>query len=366
MQRATNASSMKEQNRRLILSLINSGEHSRADISRATGLTKAAVTMIVDELIQNGYVSEYECNHTGIGRKPLYLKLNSDSAYAIGINITRHHYEVGIINLCGEVLCEERQRIANPKTTINSILKILNEQIKKHGIDNGKILGTGITTPGPVDYRSNTILSPPNFEDWHNLTLDFISNIHLENIANANALCEKYFGSCADTDNYIMLIINEGIGSGIVINNKIYRGNSGKGNEIGHISIDINGKKCECGNIGCLEKYASIPSILENTSYSSWQDVIESNDITLIEKEADYLSCATATVVNLFDISTILLGGDVGYKGELIGKLLSEKLSNKVITGCELNIIPIEKKSGVLSAGCIIIDDFFTRESDIT
>ena len=365
MKKATNAALMKERNKKLILHIISKKECSRADISRITGLTKAAVTIIIDELIADGYIEEYTSDYTGVGRKPIFLKLQADAAYAVGINITRKKYEVGIINLNGDIIESAEFNITNPDAAIEQITKTIDKQIAGSGIDSKKILGIGITTPGPVNYKENTILNPPNFDQWHNLKLDFLPSIHLENISNAAALTEKYYGSCIDTENYIMFIVDEGIGSGIIADNKIYRGNSGRGNEAGHISIDFNGKPCECGNVGCLEKYASVPAILTDTKYSSWKEVIDCNDMKIIQKEADYLSYAITTIINLFDISTILLSGDISYKGDIISDEIKKKVLVSSINKNEINIIPAKQKSGILIAACTIIDDFFTKEADI-
>ena len=366
MKKATNATSMKEKNKKLILHIISQKECSRADISRITGLTKAAVTMIIDELISEGYVEEYTSDYVGVGRKPIYLKLRENSAYAIGVNITRKKYEVGIVNLCGDIVISEEFAIAKPKEAIDKIKATISEQIKATDIENEKILGIGITTPGPVNYKENTILNPPNFSAWHNLKFDFSPSIRLENIANAAALAEKYFGKCIDTENYIMITVDEGIGSGIIVDNKIYRGNSGRGNEVGHISIDYNGRVCECGNVGCLEKYASIPSILDGTGYSLWKEVIDNADAALITQEAGYLSFAITTVVNLFDISSILLSGDIAYKGEILATEIKKKVLNSSLNKDEINIIPARQKSGIVIAASTVIDEFFTKEDDIS
>lgn len=359
MKKATNASLMKIKNQKLVLSIINKSKCSRADIARSTGLTKAAVTLIVDELINDGYVEEYISDYNGVGRKPINLKLRENSAFAFGVNITRKHYEVGIVDLNGNILKNKQFDIDKPSKVIDQIQKTITEQINETGVSQDKILGIGITTPGPVNYKENTILTPPNFNEWHNLKLDFQDSIHLENISDAAALSEKYFGCCKDIDNYIMLMVDEGIGSGLIIDNKIYRGNNGRGTEAGHISINFQGIKCECGNVGCLEKYASVPAILEGTGYIEWKQVIENNDIGIIKKEAEYLSCAMTSIINLFDISTVLISGDIGYKGKLLAEEINNILYSSTITKGYINVLPTKRQNGVLIAASPVIDDFF-------
>ena len=366
MTKATNSLVMKKRNQKMILDLIRSEEVSRAQIAAKTGLTKAAVTLLIEELIKLGLITESESDYCGVGRKPILLKLVSDRFYAVGVNITRKHCSFGIIDLAGNILKEENFCIKglSPNEVTEKIVFDLNKIIKALKIKKTNLLGVGISTPGPIDYKTNTILSPPNFEKWHGFNLNILGErlalpIRTENIANAFAISEKYFGSQKTNDNFITVLVDEGIGSGIITEDKIHRGGNGLGNELGHISIDFSGRPCSCGNIGCLERYASIPALLSGTSFSSWKEVIDQNCESIIEKEVKYLSSALISVINLFDLKTVVLGGDLTYNGKLFAEKLYEKLKDRNITKSKLSVLPSSLENKVVIAGTLMIDRFF-------
>ena len=370
MKHATNALLMKEQNKKLILRTIYESPCSRAALAKATGLTKAAITVLIDELLAEGLVLECGAQQSAIGRRPILLKIAENSLYAVGVNISRRHCELGILDLSGKVLIKKRfaTHTMTPREVLSQIAETVKADIKELNIDSSLIRGVGVTTPGPVDYRAKRILTPPRFTAWHNVDLTVLSEqlhmpCYVENVSTAYAIGERHFGCCVGKNHYISLLVNDGVGGGI-FNEAMYRGKQGLGNEIGHMSIDYQGKKCTCGNRGCLECYASIPNILEGTSFSSWQEVMDLDAHELIEKEAEYLSVALLSVINLFDLQTVVLGGDLVYKGEALAAKIAKKLADKVITKQEVEVLVSRMDSAVLSAGSLVVEHFFKTEED--
>ena len=309
MTNATNSGIMKEKNKRLIINLIRKSEISRADIAKITNLTKASVSIITDDLIKSGIIYESASNEKGVGRKPINLKLNPDFLYAVGINLTRSYIEAGIVDIEGNILFREKLDVYPKNDAIKNLIACVEKLISDSKIPIECIYGIGVTAPGPVDSANTTILNPVGFEEWHyeniglRLKNSFNKNIFLENISGGLALCEKYYGVAKDLNDFLLLKISDGIGAGIISGDKLLRNAS----EFGHTSIDHNGTQCKCGNKGCVERYASIPAILENTEYKTWEQVVQSNDEKLIKEEADYLSCAIINAVNLFGFESIIL-----------------------------------------------------------
>lgn len=368
-QKATNSELMKENNKKLVLRLIMNGQYSRANIAKITGLTKAAVSIITEDLISRGIVLESESDYSGVGRRPTILSINKDRFFAIGVNIARKGYQVGIHNLFGDVLISENKSSSgmSPTQILDDIYDIINSQVSSVQIPFSDILGIGITTPGPVYYKDLKILTPPGFDDWHYFDLGYfqnkskhISNVRLENVSNAHALYEKYYGKCKDISNYMTVFVDrDGIGAGIVINDAIYRGASGLGSEFGHISININGKRCKCGNFGCLECYASSSEIISDTQYSSWQQAVDAGDENIILQQSEYLSSALISAANLLDIDTIVISGDMAYKGEYLCQLIEKNVNLRTISKKKLPVIHSSQCDSVPVAGSIIIDGFF-------
>lgn len=386
---ATNSTYMKLSNRRLILNIVRKKPVSRAELARITGLTRAAVTLIVDELIKDGILIETGTAEADYGRKPVLLDLDSHSFYAVGVSIARDGCNIGIMDVKG-VMLEKRSvnlnypfdAYVNIKTIIEDVKKI----IKDSALPCERFLGIGISTPGPVDINTGAILNPPNFDIWHNVNIvqefkkNFHFNIFLENNSTSLALAEKNYGRGAEFRSFMLMVVDTGIGAGIIINDNIYRGVGGFGSEVGHTSIDINGKSCSCGNKGCLEVYASIPSVLENIqrydkNITTWNEVV---DMSLagdevcrkaIESEALYLSAGIVNAMNILELEAVILTGDIKYRPEMILDLIRKNVGSSAITRYihRLHIMnsSIVEDSEVISAASVIFEKYFRGEVEV-
>ncbi|MCK5129407.1 MAG: ROK family transcriptional regulator [Clostridiales bacterium] len=375
-----NSSYTKQYNRKLILSIIQRQAVSRADVARKTGLTRAAVSIIVDELITEGIVVVKGTQETSTGRKPVLLDINPESHYAIGLNIARDHCSIGIVNIKGEILSATDIDISKVKSihdAIGTISNKINTLCTQTKIEQDKILGMGISTPGPLDAIHGIIMNPPNFELWNNVAIvsefkkTYSFEIILHNNSSALALAEKNYGAGREYADFILLVVDAGVGSGIIIDNKLYRGFHGFGSEIGHTSINFEGSRCNCGNYGCLEVYASIPAILKeaaliDTSLDSWNRIVDcANEgntfcIDLIDKEARYIAAGLVNVVNLLHIETIILTGYITYKPTILKDCVEKYIGQQAIIRdlheIEILLAGITEHSEIIAAATIIFD----------
>ena len=361
MNKATNAAMMRVKNEKIILSLINKMPISRVGISKITGLTKAAVTIIVDDFKKRGIVTEKNALSKNKGRNPVMLYLNPEAFYFVGVNISRSSIGVGIVDLSGKVISSEELSICPPDKAYPMIVESIDNQVVKNKIDREKIHKISVAAPGPVDSNDGVILNPPNFTDWHGASvskeLEALTSIGviLRNVSSATAISEKYFGSAHNTDSFLSLIVDEGIGSGIIVNDVLFDGPC----ELGHVSINYDGIKCECGNRGCLEKYASIPCILKCTEYSNWHEVVDANDTELMKREAKYISSAIISARNIFMFDTVVLCGDLTYKTDTMVNLITEQIQKRILTNDMLCVCAGEVKSKYLIAASSAIYDLF-------
>lgn len=382
---ATNSAYMKLANRKLVLNLIRKQSISRAEIARRTGLTRAAVSLIMDELIEEGIVVEKGyCENTTFGRRPMCLGINSEHLYVIAIDITKKKSEMGIVSITGDLIAKDSMSlldIHDPHEAIKQIASKVSKLINKH-VDTQKIIGIGISTPGPVDIINGQILNPPNFEIWQNVKivdlfkeyLDF--NIFLDNRSIALTIREKNYGLGLELKSFVQVLVNRaGIGAGLVMNDKIYRGMMGQGSELGHTSIDMNGIQCQCGNIGCLECYASITAVLERVQQdypkvTSWEEIVDraANEaffMNVIKDEGKYLSTAIANCMNLLELEAVVLSGDIIYSPELLIEEIKKHLQQKSITSTvkEVKVLASKREEDIyiISAATIVIEKFFTE-----
>ena len=361
MTKAINSAVMREKNEKLILSLINKDAKSRTEIAKRIGLTKSAMTKIMDDLIQRGIVTEQIEKSNTIGRSPVMLFLNEKAFYVVGINITRRRITVGITDLGGNIVAQDEFPICSPDIALVKIKETIDAQIEMSGIDASKIFKASVITPGPVDTEGGLVLNPPNFEQWHSLPivdkLEELTGIDvvLANISSATAIAEKHFGAAQNTENFLALLVEIGLGSGIVIKGSLLEGPC----ELGHTSIKHNGIECECKNRGCLEKYASIPSILKGTNYESWQEAVDNDDEDLIYKEAEYLSAAIISANNIFKFDKIVLCGEIAYKPEKIVNFISEKTKEKTLSKQSFVVCAGTVRSKLIVAASVAINNFF-------
>lgn len=359
-----NAILTKQRNRSLILNMIKEEGISRAELSKRTGLSRGGITPIISELLEMELIIETGVSVTYSGRRPITLELNPSGCHAIAVDWSRKRFTVAVVDFTGQIIAEEEYRFIE-NDTLDHILIRLKEVISEflNQIKVKRIAGIGVVAPGPLDIDEGIILSPPNFRGWKNVHIkqileeEFQLPVLLDNNANAYALAEKNYGKGKAYHNFIYAVVDEGIGAGIIINDQVYRGKGGFGSEIGHISINMDGPKCECGNHGCVELYATLTKIIKQTNdYAElgmpstyltdirsqrlieWEDIVQGleNDdpvcLNIIRKEATYLANVLVSLINILEPEAIFIGSDIAKAGEHILEPLDEYITNSTVT----------------------------------
>ncbi len=374
MRQGTNSPLMKLNNRRLVLDLIRRQPISRAEVAKTTGLTRASVTLIADELIGQGLIRETHPVASGVGRRPMLMEIVPDARVIAGVNIKRGEVDTGLVSLGGEIISTEVLSYdgADADEMIGRIAQSVARQLDRQPGCREKMLGVGLCAPGPLDTARGVILNPPNCRRWHNVhaaeKLEAACGyaVSMENVSNALALEEQYFGLGRGCGNFIAVQVNEGIGAGIVIRDRLYRGASGLGSELGHISIEMDGRPCDCGNRGCLERYASMPALLEGSSFGSWGELIDRLDSDpeaqrLVDLEAKYLGCALVSAVNLYDVEKVILLGDVSDRPQALIDRLNRLVGPRIIMqpAGERTVVSSRTESFVRTGAIACLHRFF-------
>lgn len=379
-----NSEKMKKANKLHLLNLIRKQEISRAELSRRTGLTRAAVTLIIDKLIEDDVVFESSVGETGLGRKPIFLDINEDRYYAMGLDISRDCCHLGMMNVKGRIIEKEEIFIEKTRNAFEA-LEIISSKVDhmlKTTKAKGELLGLGISTPGPIDISTGTILNPPNFAKWRNVRIvehlkkRFKFNIFLDNNAIAQTLAEKNFGLGNSYHNYLVIMVNAGIGAGIIINDQLHRGVNGFGNELGHITVDINGEQCECGNIGCLELYAGLAAVVSRSKVlglTSWKEIVDQalngdpKCIGIVEQEANYLSTVIVACLNVLELEAVIIKGNIGYRPEMLLERINEKVQKRTITRsfrekAHIHVVPTMEDHEIVAAATLLIEKLFSGD----
>lgn len=318
---------IKEANMRLVFRLIHRlGAASRADIKKITGLSATTVSSLAEELIEEGLISEGGIKETATsGRKAVLLQVRPDGGYFIGVDIHKNQIIADVYALDFSQVFHLSIPVAAGQSLVMGVMHAIGAATRGR-----KILGMTIGLPGVIDSKTNvlvssTVLDADDAADIYKTVAQAMpnANVYIKNNSGLIAYAEKEFGSHGGADNLVSIDIDEGVGAGILIDGAIYDG-GGMAGEFGHMTVDYGGKRCKCGNYGCLELVASIPSILEKTgcySVSGLCDELDAGNkkaIAVIDGVAKALAFGINNIVNLIDPETIIICGNVTALGDYL------------------------------------------------
>ena len=323
---------------------------SRADLADKMGLTRAAVTVIINDLIANGIILNTESRSTASGRPPVALEINPDRGLVAAIDMGAMHLSVALGDFSARIL-EETEVAFNiengPTECLQQADHILRELLQKRSLSPTDLAAIGIGVPGPVIAEQGMVMAPPIMPGWDRFPIratlenQWGTSVTLNNDAELGALGEWAYGAGRGGKNVAFIKVGSGIGAGLIINQQIYGGTTGSAGEIGHLTVDENGPLCACGNHGCLEAFAGGHAIasqarklvvsgkrtlLSEKSLDSItaHDVAEAarrGDLTaqeIIKRSGTFIGIAIAGLINLINPSTVIIGGGVAQVGDLL------------------------------------------------
>ena len=323
---------------------------SRTDLAEHMGLTKAAVTIIVNDLISNSIILETESRTTSSGRPPVVLEINPNQGVVAAIDMGAAHMSVALGDFSARILEEVEIpfHIADgPEKCLHQADQILRELLEKRNLKMADLAGIGVGVPGPVIADQGFVMAPPIMPGWDRFPIQATlqkqwgTAITLNNDAELGALGEWAYGAGRGEQNLAFIKVGSGIGAGLIINQQIYCGTTGSAGEIGHLTVDENGPLCTCGNHGCLEAFAGGHAIAsqakklvssgkrtilseKNLESLTAHDVAEAarrGDIPsqeIVKRSGTYIGIAIAGLINLFNPSTVIIGGGVAQAGDLL------------------------------------------------
>lgn len=288
---------MVDMNRNLVLNVLRTGDASRADIVRASGLSPATVSLIVSELINSGLVHEVGEGKSSGGRPPLLLRLDDARNYAVGVKLMRHVISLAVTDLRAEVVYSEVVELAledgtedevdlSYRAVLGTLEGAIEDVIRKAGIALEHVVGIGVGLAGLVKPETGVCIYSPSF-GWNNVEVAAPIEERLgrpvlvDNDVNTLTVAEQWFGRGHGIDNFVVVTVGEGVGAGIVVDGRLYRGALGAAGEVGHIRVDGPRIPCRCGRIGCLEAVSSDGAVRRYLA-----DAIERGERTTISADA--------------------------------------------------------------------------------
>jgi glucokinase-like ROK family protein len=343
---------------------------SRTDLADQMGLTRAAVTLIVTDLLENGVILEAESRAIPNGRPPVVLEINPKRGLVAAVDMGASHIYIALADFSGKII-EEASHPFNiklgPHVCLAEANRILHELLARKGINNSQLMAVGVGVPGPVSTDAGTVVSPPIMPGWDGFPIrqwlekEWGLPVSLNNDAELGALGEWAYGAGRGEKNLAFIKVGSGIGAGLIINQQIYCGTTGSAGEIGHLTIDENGPLCSCGNRGCMEAFAGGHAIalqarkmvesgkrtllsnipIENLTAEDVANAARRGDLPsqeIIMRAGTFIGIAIAGLVNLFNPGAVIIGGGVAQVGDLLTTSIRKAVRERSLRASEQSV----------------------------
>lgn len=390
MQKATRQHT-KEHNRNLVLKTIfERTSTSRAEIARITKLTRATVSDLVAELIEEGLVDEIGTGSSQGGKSPTLLGIISNARYLIGLDLAHNQFSGAVVNLRGEIreMVTEPVKNRNGDEALKLVYQIADQLIQD---DLQPVVGIGVGTPGLVNTRDGVVINAVNL-DWENLPLAQLLEVryhlpvHVLNDSQAAAMGEfTYGGGGKDRNNLVVISVRHGIGAGIVIGGRLFHGDGGGAGEIGHVVVvPDGGLPCHCGNRGCLETVASAQAVVrrvqtlthrgtnpvlggtpDEITLGAVEQAFASGDpqVRQVVLEAGYyMGLALSNLIGTLNIQKIVLSGDMTRFGApwlaAIRETIASTTLPRLVQETQIEIGTLGGNQVIMGASALLLSNY--------
>jgi glucokinase-like ROK family protein len=360
------------------------GTASRAEIARATGLSRSTVSSIVSDLIEDGLLSE-QPEATGVahgeagGRPPVLLSLNPSAGLAVGVDFGHTHLRVAVSDLSHEVLAETRRELDTDHSAeqgLKAATELVGKVLKEAKVGSQRVLGVGMGLPGPINRATGTVGSSSILPGWvgvnaaEEMERRLGVPVHVENDANLGALAEVVWGAGRGRSDVVYIKLSSGVGAGLLFSGKLHQGAGGTAGEIGHTPAERGTAICRCGSRGCLETVASARAIAEELGTSRGEPVSTEELVKLIEdgdpaaarlvgEAGREIGVAVAGLCNLVNPDCVIIGGDLSAAGELITQPVLESIRRYAITSAaeQVTVMPgvLGERAELLGALALVL-----------
>jgi glucokinase-like ROK family protein len=346
------------------------GGISRAELADRMGLSRAAITAIVKDLLEQELIYESFPRSEGAGRPPIMLQINPKRGYVIGMDMGATHLRIVLADLAARVLHEEEYPFdiaAGPQASLSQLNGYIENLLQAGQVTREQVLAIGLGVPGPVRNQEGMVLAPPIMPGWDRFPIrDTVARtwgvpVMLNNDAELGALGEWAYGAGRDYENLIFIKIGSGIGAGMILNNQLYQGADGSAGEIGHITVEENGPQCKCGNYGCLEALAGGNAIARQARELVARgaptqlagippEQLTARQVAMVARKGDlaaqrlfnqagkYIGIGIASLVNLFNPEIVIVGGGVAQVGDMLLEPLRQTVRQRALAASTRNL----------------------------
>ncbi len=353
--KATRTQTRAHNSRLVLRTIYEQGTISRAAIARETQLTRTTVSAVVADLMNQGLLEEVGLGPSIGGKPPILLSVVADSRHLIGIDLGGDAFQGAVVNLRGQIRHRSSIPLRNGagQITLPQFYEFVRGLI---AATDSPLLGIGIGSPGLMDAANGIVRCSVNL-DWRDLPLrDLLEEqvhlpVYVANDSQVAALGEYTFGGNSGVENLVVIKVGRGIGAGIVLNGRLFHGETFGAGEIGHVVVVEDGEPCRCGHTGCLETVAGVRAIVAQAQALAARDpdsalhrfASSPQAITLdtvcrasaagdegvrriVQQAGRYLGIVVANIVNLLSIRRIVIAG----QGACLGRVLLDAIRQEI------------------------------------
>ena len=373
--KAIDQETIKVLNQKKIIQLLyRNKQMTKQDISKNLKISIPTVISNVKELIEQGFLDEAGVGESSGGRKPTIVRFLPDSRYSFGVCITKDQVRIILTNLDFDIIDESSFYMTEQSDNLKNLVLRIKEEIDRivntNNISIEKILGIGFALPGTVDEKNLLLENAPNFKlkniNFKDFQCNFQFPLFIENEANASAYAESFINFNGIISSLVFISITEGIGTGVIIGDNLYKGHNKRAGEFGHMTIIKNGEQCNCGKRGCWELYASKKALINEYKKKFNEQNMNLNDFleltkrdlaakNILDNYIDYLAEGIKNIILMLDPRNIIIGGELpsNYK-TLIETYLKKKVFQENSfydqEECKISFSDLQGNASVLGA----------------
>jgi predicted NBD/HSP70 family sugar kinase len=341
---------IKRKNRATVFEMIkNNPPLSRAEIARLTGMSPTTISRIVSDLFHLDFMHEIEQETSSVGRKAVLLQVNPRSVLSVGVEIDKTMIRIGVIDLDGKVIGSrtiERQKNEAAEATLGNIAAGINELIEAEDFDRRRIVGIGVGLPGIIDYASGTAVLSAQL-GWKQTNIAGILKkltgleVAVDNELKVKSLAEHMYGAAKGSSRSVLIGFGSGVGSSLIIDGEIYRGESNSAGEIGHTVVDPGGILCECGKVGCLQTYIAEASLLEQSNkikpIANLDELFQARRdgefwaASIIDRAMTFIAVTISNIACMYNPDTVILTGKLVERFSEVREFIADKCMDQFV-----------------------------------
>jgi predicted NBD/HSP70 family sugar kinase len=368
---------------------------TRQELSQLTGLSTATVANLIASMLDEGLVVETAMETPQIGRPTAILALNVTGVVCVGVDVAETYIHFELFDLTLQSIAQYEIELPlskkEPEEVIQLIVSGLNKMLEQAGVAREKIVGVGISIPGPFEHVTGVSIFEPSW-GWVNVPLQNMLErelkipLYLDNPLKFNAISEAWFGAGREADTMAAVVLGTGVGAGLIIDGQLFHGSSNTAGEWGHSIIVAGGRTCRCGNRGCLEAYVGAPGILQTLNEIDPNSKLyfpddqtrsieaiaaaakqgDSTALAVVHQTAVYLSAGLGSLINIINPELVILGSWVAdLMGEVflpeLNGLIEQQSLERPFKAARLVLSEMPRNSVSLGAATLVLEEFLAN-----